>query len=379
MATIARIPITNIYAGGDYTGRVLIGPQKKPMNVLLDTGSSAFAIDGHKYHPQIPAGDKTTKLAQTQSYGDGSHWAGAVIETNVVVGDGASPVNASGVSVAVAYEASSDMFGLSDGILGLAYAALDDAFAMPDATWPKRYSSAQIESEGAGDQIVPYLTDIAKLGIVSDKIAFYTQRSFIHVGGGPNDPLNQGVMVLGGGEESADLYTGPFQTAKVLADRYYNTNLKAIRVGNATVHVPARGQMGMPSNSIVDSGTQTIDLGPRLIHAILSKFSASQRALLQPAIFNNQFVAASDLDLARWPDLEFILQGDSGDVSLRVSPRDYWQVNVQKAGAAVAAISVGSNGLAILGLPLMNGYFTIFDGEADNGRGVVKFATSKRP
>jgi hypothetical protein len=32
----------------------------------------------------------------------------------------------------------------------------------------------------------------------------------------------------------------------------------------------------------------------------------------------------------------------------------------------------------ILGLPLMNGYFTIFDGEADGGRGVIRFATSKR-
>ena len=34
-------------------------------------------------------------------------------------------------------------------------------------------------------------------------------------------------------------------------------------------------------------------------------------------------------------------------------------------------------GLAILGLPLMNGYFTIFDGEADDGRGVIKFASKK--
>jgi len=26
----------------------------------------------------------------------------------------------------------------------------------------------------------------------------------------------------------------------------------------------------------------------------------------------------------------------------------------------------------------MNGYFTIFDGEADGGRGAIKFAASKR-
>jgi hypothetical protein len=31
----------------------------------------------------------------------------------------------------------------------------------------------------------------------------------------------------------------------------------------------------------------------------------------------------------------------------------------------------------ILGLPLMNGYFTVFDGEADGGKGVVGFAALK--
>ena len=34
-------------------------------------------------------------------------------------------------------------------------------------------------------------------------------------------------------------------------------------------------------------------------------------------------------------------------------------------------------GILILGLPLMNGYFTIFDGEADHGRGEVRFAKRK--
>jgi hypothetical protein len=44
----------------------------------------------------------------------------------------------------------------------------------------------------------------------------------------------------------------------------------------------------------------------------------------------------------------------------------------------MAAFTPGQESLAILGLPLMNGYFTIFDGEGDGGRGVIKFATSRR-
>lgn len=48
-------------------------------------------------------------------------------------------------------------------------------------------------------------------------------------------------------------------------------------------------------------------------------------------------------------------------------------------GAAAVALTQGADGLAILGLPLMNGYFTVFDGEADGGRGTINFATIKAP
>ena len=72
MTSIARIPITNVYMAGDYTGRILVGPEQRPMNVILDTGSSALALDGHKYRPDLTRGDKSTDLAQTDSYGEGA-------------------------------------------------------------------------------------------------------------------------------------------------------------------------------------------------------------------------------------------------------------------------------------------------------------------
>jgi len=69
------------------------------------------------------------------------------------------------------------------------------------------------------------------------------------------------------------------------------------------------------------------------------------------------------------------MEGDMGDVKLDVTPSNYWQVNAYNVGFAHAAISEGEPGRTILGLPLMIGYFTIFDGEADGGKGVIKFAT----
>ena len=330
------------------------------MNVILDTGSSALALDGHKYQPVTGAGgDVTTMLAQSDSYGDGSSWTGAVIETTVTIGSGTSQVTAPGVNAAIAYDQSASMFRGADGILGLAYAPLDDAFKMPKDTWATKYTAAQVDA-GTQTDIAAYLTQLAGQNFVSDIVSFYTLRSFIHMGGGgAADPLNQGWMIVGGGQESTDLYTGGFQIVKVLADDWYNTNLKSIQVGNTTpIRVNAHGPKGMPSNSIVDSGTNSLNLGPKLLKTLVSKFNAAQQAQLNASIFNNQLVNTSALNLASWPNLTFVLQGDITDVTLQVTPQNYWQVNAPTVGAAMVAITPGQDGLAILGLPLMsNGYF----------------------
>jgi Eukaryotic aspartyl protease len=378
MPNIVRVPITNIYMDGDYTGVITVGPEKKSMNVILDTGSSALALDGTKYQPDLAGGDQSTDLAQTDSYGDGSTWTGAVIRTTLTLGSNNSSVVLKGGNAAIAYQASSNMFGSTDGILGLAYAPLDDAFQMPQDTWKDQYTSTEVRA-GKPNDLVPYLTQLADAGVTSDKIAFYTHRSFVHVGnGGANDPLNQGWMVVGGGEESTDLYTGSFQLVKVLSDAWYCTNLKEVIVGSSSpIAARLQGPRGMPSNSIIDSGTNSLNLGPQMLKAILSKFPAAQKKLLAGAIDNGDLVSVADLKLDQWPTITFVLQGDAADVRLAVPPSNYWQVNTQQAGFAAAAITKGEAGLAILGLPLLNGYFTIFDGEADGGKGVVKFATAK--
>ena len=39
---VVRIPITNIFMDADYSGMITVGSQKKPANVILDTGSSTW-------------------------------------------------------------------------------------------------------------------------------------------------------------------------------------------------------------------------------------------------------------------------------------------------------------------------------------------------
>jgi hypothetical protein len=208
-------------------------------------------------------------------------------------------------------------------------------------------------------------------------MSFYTRRSFVHVGGGgANDPLNNGWMIVGGGEESTELYTGSFQTVKVLSDDWYSTRLKEVVVGNSSpVAARLNGPKGKPSNSIVDSGTNSLNISPQMLSAMISKFSHDQQLLLMKSIHQGQLVPMSKLRLDECPTISFVMEGEMGDVKLDVAPSNYWQVNTLKVGYAAAAITVGQPDLAILGPPLMNGYFTIFDGEADGGKGVIKFAT----
>ena len=67
---------------GDYTGRIYVGSQKVPCDVILDTGSSTLALDGKKYDPKQDNNAVNTGLVQVAQYGSGS-WVGTVENTNV--------------------------------------------------------------------------------------------------------------------------------------------------------------------------------------------------------------------------------------------------------------------------------------------------------
>ena len=84
-----------------------------------------------------------------------------------------------------------------------------------------------------------------------------------------SDPLNNGIFVLGGGLDQTDLYTGQPLNVAVLDDLYYNTNLKAVQVGEAgpveVAQLPPSQAKTLISNSIVDSGTNSLVLAPDVV------------------------------------------------------------------------------------------------------------------
>jgi hypothetical protein len=98
-------------------------------------------------------------------------------------------------------------------------------------------------------------------------------------------------------------------------------------------------------------------------------------------------VSVTSLDLTQWPNIYFTLEGVNGeDVELAVTPQTYWQTDFPAAGQVVFQISGPLDdrsgeeppNQSILGLPLMNNYYTVFDRSQDVN-GVVLFAKIKTP
>ena len=369
-----RIPINNVLLGNDYTGKLHIGSNRKEVNLLLDTGSSTFAVDHKSYDPRKDPKAQVTDLVQEVRYGDGSNWIGSVVKTDVAVSRAGRDVDLPGVSVAVAYHESVQMFGKTQGIMGLAYEPLNDAVNLNKPTVPPKYSPNDLRA-GRKEFVEPYFAQLEKAGLVANKFAFYTRRSTVHASRDPaSDPLNNGFLIVGGGEEARDLYTGRFKTAVVLSDDYYSVNLKQVIVGKTKlipVPPPTR-QSRAATNAIVDSGTNGLSLSANVFDAILTRLSAEQVRLIR----SNQ-VPTSKINLDEWPVLTFVLQGETGDISLDIAPDNYWQMDAWEVGTAVCALWRDTDEQSTLGLPLMNSYFTIFDCSVNRGLGVVRFATPK--
>jgi hypothetical protein len=404
-STAIRIPISNVYGGGDYTAPIYIGSKNVVANVILDTGSSTLAVTQSAYQAAADTDLRPTSFAQDILYGTGG-WAGPVINTTLNFGVQTQKVTLANAPMAVADLQEPNNFGAADGILGLAYNSLNTAYSAqsylsrhnvnPPVTYPWPFPTGVSKTgvtqllrllEALPSAPIPaYFTQLAQNGVVANKFAFYTRRSMVHVtkaeetiAAAVADPLNQGWFILGGGEEQTDLFTGAFASVNVVADDYYNTVLKSVQVhGSAAVAVKpleAQYQKFMFSNSIVDSGTNSLALANDVYEAIIrgiTKVSAKFGKLVKASE-----VTEKDINIKKWPPITFTLEGaDGSDVALTVEPGTYWQFGAPTAGKASFAIeTLGASApsQSILGLPLLNNYYTVFDRSA-TAFGVVNFA-----
>jgi len=408
-----RVPITNIHSGNDYTARILIGSRQVAANVILDTGSSTLAVVPSVYKASEDTDMGPSSLAQRVKYGTGE-WLGPVIKTSLMLGDSAgegASLKHAPIAITVS-QSKGDLAGV-DGILGLAYQSLNAAVDLrrhltkqkvdPPVTYPWPFETGDFSTrwnhfaklvasrDASHASVEPYFTELASQGLAVNKFAFYTLRSWVRVASRrptaiARDPQNHGYFVLGGGEEQRHLYSGAFKKAAVVHDAYYNTDLLAVQVDGCPAVKAGRLQgpfrAGSISNSIVDSGTNLLVLANDVCQAVLESLANLNPGfvtLIQQA--GQGSVPSSAVTLTEWPRINFFLKGSDGKpVKLTCLPENYWQDQHPAPGRSVFQIRPAGNPVnqSILGLPLMNNYYTVFDRSLGAGRGVIKFATIKR-
>lgn len=411
-----RIPITNVFDGSDYSAAIRIGSNGVPANVILDTGSSTLAVVPSVYAAANDTDMKPTSYAQQVLYGTGG-WIGPVVNTSLTFGDTeGNEVTLPSAPIAITVAQAQNNFTGVDGIMGLAYDSLNTAYDLtaylsgqkvnPPVTLPWPFPSANFTNASTQfnnltksmkpDAIEPYFTELEALGLVPNKFAFYTLRSWVRCASNNKsaiaaDPWNQGIFILGGGDDGSEqgaLYTGNFLDVDVLHDVYYNVNLISVQVAGtpAVKAKPLQPQYaGAASNCIVDSGTSALVLSNDVFEAVLAALQKLNPTFIGTIRHAAQHgISSTLLNLAQWPTITFNVTGaNGGSVALTCSPQTYWQEDFPSPGIAQFQISpAGTNdpvNQSILGLPLMNNYYTVFDRSQGSGNGVVRFAAIKQP
>jgi Eukaryotic aspartyl protease len=145
--------------------------------------------------------------------------------------------------------------------------------------------------------------------------------------------------------------------------------------------LPRQLKSHMGSNSIVDSGTNSLFLANDVFSAImksLQELNPQFVQLAERALKSETGIPSSQVDLTTWPGITFTLAGENGEgIALTCAPQTYWQTDSPSAGrVAFQILPGGQMPQSILGLPLMNNYYTVFDRSLDPS-GVIRFATIK--
>jgi len=413
-----KMPVTNVYARGGFSVAVNIGSEEKIANLILDTGSSTLVVRPENYSPHLDQLLMPTSYAQGVSYGMGG-WCGEVVKTDIELishGDNIT-LNESHLSIASITEPG--CFAEADGILGLAFHQLNQAHNLEDylkekgvkplATFP--WEATEIDKQPIKklesflrkypeEDIKPYFTQLEEKGTTANKFSFVVKRSSIHHAAPDlaitqlnQDPLNQGLFILGGGEEQTELHHDDFERVRVIDDVYYNVRLLELKIGDFPAFLVPK-LIGKEleqhhSNAFIDTGASMIVLehsAYQYLIKCLEQTNPQFKELLAPfAHFDGseKGIQTSQLKLEEWPIIEFIFEAavdcHKEKVSWLCQPSDYWQVNTPSYGQASFKIISQLPGWpeqSILGLPLLANYYVIF-ARFENQYGDIKFARAK--
>nr|XP_033798904.1 beta-secretase 2 [Geotrypetes seraphini] len=333
-------------SGRGYYLEMLIGTPPQKLNVLVDTGSSNFAVAGAP-DPDITTYFDTTKSSTYYSldidvsvrYAQGS-WEGVLGMDVITVHKGL--VDNITINIATILE-SEDFFvqGTNwQGILGLAYNTL----SKPSSSVETFFDSL-VRQEN-----IPNIFSLQMCGVGQ-----------LVTGSG----TNKGSLVLGGIEPS--LYTGEIWYTPIKEEWYYQVEVLKLEVGGQNLNLDCT--VYNTDKAIVDSGTTLLRLPPKVFDAVVN--AIIYLSLIED--FTNGFWTGSEL--ACWhkpetpwsyfPDLSIYLRdvNTSRSFRLTIQPQMYLHhmLTVEENLECYRfGISSSSNAL-IIGATIMEGFYVIFD------------------
>ncbi|XP_033833199.1 beta-secretase 2 [Periophthalmus magnuspinnatus] len=334
-------------SGRGYYIEMTIGTPGQTVNILVDTGSSNFAVAAashpfitHYFNTALSSTYVSTGRTVTVRYTQGN-WEGELGIDHVSIPKGPNGT----ITINIAAILSSEGFFLPginwQGILGLAYPML----ARPDSS------------------VEPFFNSVVKqLGIPD---VFSLQMCGVGLSASSSAETLGGSLIMGGIEPT--LYRGAVWYTPILEEWYYQVEVLKLEVGDQNLDLDCK-EYNM-DKAIVDSGTTLLRLPVNVFTAVVN--AITQSSLIQD--FSAGFWDGSKL--ACWmkgetpwrffPNLSIYLRATNTSQSFRITilPQLYIQPVTDIDGTLDCfrfGVSSSANGL-VIGATVMEGFYVVFD------------------
>ncbi|XP_039510108.1 beta-secretase 2 isoform X2 [Pimephales promelas] len=334
-------------SGRGYYMEMVIGTPGQTLNILVDTGSSNFAVAAaahpyitHYYDRALSSTYQSTGRAVAVKYTQGE-WEGELGTDRITIPKGPNGT----ITINIASILTSEGFFLPginwQGILGLAYPLL----VRPDPSVEPFFNSV-VRQTG--------IPDVFSLQMCGAGVSASTTA----------DPAG-GSLIMGGVEPT--LYQGSVWYTPILEEWYYQVEVLKLEVGDQNLNLDCKEYNS--DKAIVDSGTTLLRLPENV-------FSAVVDAIMQTSLIEDFSAGFFDgTKLACWmrgespwrlfPKLSIYLRATNTSQSFRITihPQLYVQPVTDIDGTLDCfrfGVSPSANGL-VIGATVMEGFYVIFD------------------
>lgn len=334
-------------SGRGYYIEMLLGTPSQTLNILVDTGSSNFAVAGapdpyitHFFNSKLSSSYHSSGMDVSVRYTQGN-WVGKLGTDIVTIPKGPNGT----ITINVATILQSENFFLPrvnwQGILGLAYKTL----ARPDSS------------------VEPFFDSLVRQTGIPDMFSLQMCGAGLSASS-TWDPLGGG-LVMGGIEPT--LYKGSIWYTPIKEEWYYQVEVLKLEVGGQNLNLDC--QEYNTDKAIVDSGTTLLRLPHNVFNAVVDAIIAT--SLIQQ--FSSGFWTGTTLACwtkgeTQWsifPKISIYLRGMNASQSFRITimPQLYIQLVADVDNSLECyrfGIASSTSGL-VIGATVMEGFYVTFD------------------